>query len=89
MSDAQDDLTRERVEIRRWIAETDKLRAEQQKLLAEAPRLLAEQQKLMAERDKLVRDRGVAPWLAIVGVVGAITGLVVGASPLILKLAGY
>jgi hypothetical protein len=49
----------------RMLEETRKFTAEQHKLMAEAD-------KLRAEERKLGRDRLLAPWLAIVGLIGGI-----------------
>jgi hypothetical protein len=53
----------------RMLAETRKFSAEQNKLAAEAA-------KLQAEEKKLGRDRLLAPWLAIVGLIGGIITIV-------------
>ena len=54
-----DDIRRD-VEIRRWLAESDKF--------------VAEQRKLMAEAAKFDRDRWTAPLLSLAAVLGALTG---------------
>ncbi len=56
-----DDALRSQVEIRRWLAESDKFVAEQRKLIAEAA--------------KFDRDRWTAPLLSLAAVFGALTGL--------------
>jgi hypothetical protein len=58
--------------IERTRVQTSKLNAEAGKLVAEANKLGAEQLKLAAEALKLGRDRVLAPWLAIAGLVGGI-----------------
>ena len=71
-----------RARINRDLAESEKLRseslklaAEQQKLIAEQQKFTAEQLKLAAEASKLSRDRGLAPWLAIVGLIGGLLAI--------------
>jgi hypothetical protein len=68
--------------IDRDIAETSKLRsesekfvAEQRKLISELIKLASEQTKLDAEARKLNRDRGLAPWLAVVGLIGGLLAI--------------
>jgi hypothetical protein len=53
-------------------AESETFNAEQRKLYREELKLGAEQLKLAAEGAKLRRDHGLAPWLAIAGLVGGI-----------------
>lgn len=55
------DDTRSQVEIRRWLAESDKF--------------VAEQRKLMAEAAKCERERWTSVVLAIGAALGALTGL--------------
>ena len=55
-----DDAFHSQVEIRRWLAESDKFVAEQRKLIAEAA--------------KFDRDRWTAPLLSLAAVLGALTG---------------
>jgi len=57
MSDA---AFRSHIEIRRWLAESDKF--------------VAEQRKLMSEAAKFDRDRWTAPLLSLAAVLGALTG---------------
>jgi hypothetical protein len=78
MSDIPADY-QDRLNLREQIARIDRMReesqkymAEQHKLNAEAEKFAAEQFKLMAEGHKLGRDRLLAPWLAIAGLVGGI-----------------
>lgn len=67
MSDATAgfDLKALAARIDRDIAETGKLNAETRKFVAE-------HDKLQAEEKKLGRDRLLAPWLAIVGLIGGV-----------------
>jgi hypothetical protein len=58
--------------IDRDLAEERKLRYESEKFLAEQKKLMAEETKLRSEGRKLDRDRWLAPWLAIVGLIGGI-----------------
>jgi len=55
-----DDAFRSQIEIRRWLAESDKF--------------VAEQRKLMSEAAKFDRDRWTAPLLSLAAVLGALTG---------------
>ena len=71
-------------EQHKLIAEQAKLAAEQAKFSVEQVKLAAEQIKLAAEARKLDRDRGLTPWLAVVGLVGG----VVAAATLILHAVG-
>jgi hypothetical protein len=64
MSDIPADF-RDRLDLRVVIAEIDRKRAETEKFVAE-------QRKLIAEAGKPDHDRMLAPWLAIVGLVGGI-----------------
>ena len=66
-------------------AATHKLVAETINLNAETSKLVSEQAKLIAEEMKLRRDRGLAPWLAYVGIVGGIV-TILGA---LARLLGY
>lgn len=74
------DMRRELARIDRDLAETQKLNAETRKLFAEArkfdyaefEKLSAETRKLFSEAAKLDRDRWLAPWLAIAGLLGGI-----------------
>ena len=61
-------VARAREETRKFLEEGHKLQAETMKLHAEAL-------KLDAEAMKLHRDRGLAPWLAIVGLVGGLLAI--------------
>jgi hypothetical protein len=77
-----DDARRD-VEIRRWLAESDKFVAEQRKLMAEASKLDSEKYKLLVEGLKLGsetrkfdRERWTSVVLAIGAALGALTGLV-------------
>ena len=56
--------SRQEAELRRILAEHDKLAVERDKLFAE-------QLKLVVEREKLSRERALAPWALAVGGVGA------------------
>lgn len=58
--------------IDRDLMEAGKLRQETQKFVAEHDKLIAEEAKLRSEARKLDRDRWIAPWLAITGLVGGI-----------------
>jgi hypothetical protein len=61
--------------IDRDLAETGKLLAETRKFVVEQAKLQAEQDKLGAEQAKLQRDRGLAPWLAISGLIGGLLAI--------------
>lgn len=52
--------------------ESQKFIAEQKKLMAEEAKLRSEELKLGSEARKLDRDRWIAPWLAVTGLVGGI-----------------
>lgn len=56
--------------IDRDLAEQQKLLAEQRKLFADEIKLRSEELKLRSESRKLDRDRLLAPWLAILGLLG-------------------
>lgn len=71
--------------IERDLAEAGKLRRESEKFIAEQQKLMTESQKLFAERQKLDRDRWLAPWLAMAGLIG---GLVSIATLIMHALAG-
>lgn len=58
--------------IDRDLMESGKLRQETQKFVAEHDKLIAEEAKLRSEARKLDRDRWIAPWLAITGLVGGV-----------------
>lgn len=51
---------------------------------AESEKFIAEQRKLIAESQKLDRDRLLAPWLTIVGIVGGVVTI----SSLIMRVLG-
>jgi len=77
MSETADtDLKSVLARIDRDMAETRKFTAEQGKLQAEQAKLLAEQAKFYAEQAKLTRDRYLAPWLAIAGLVGGVVTVI-------------
>lgn len=59
-------------QIDRDLMEAGKLRQKTQKFLTEHDKLVAEEAKLRSEARKLDRDRWIAPWLAIMGLVGGI-----------------
>jgi hypothetical protein len=67
MSDIPADY-RDRLDLREQIARIDQLREE-------ALKFVAEQHKLTAEAAKLGRDRLLAPWLAIVGLIGGLIAI--------------
>jgi hypothetical protein len=67
MSDVPADY-RDRLDIREQIARIDRAREETLKFTAE-------QHKLTAEAAKLGRDRLLAPWLAIVGLIGGLIAI--------------
>jgi hypothetical protein len=67
MSDVPVDY-RDRLDLREQIGRIDKMREETLKFTAE-------QHKLMAEAAKLGRDRLLAPWLAIVGLIGGLIAI--------------
>jgi hypothetical protein len=58
--------------IERQQRETHKFIAEHDKLAAEARKFTAEHDKLSAEGRKFDRDRWLAPWLAIAGILGGL-----------------
>jgi len=58
--------------IDRDLMEAGKLRQETQKFVAEHDKVVAEEAKLRSEAWKLDRDRWIAPWLAITGLVGGL-----------------
>jgi hypothetical protein len=58
--------------IDRDLEESAKLRAENRKFIAEHDKLIAEEATLRSEARKLDRDRWIAPWLAITGLVGGL-----------------
>ena len=58
--------------IDRDLEEAGKLREESQKFVAEQKKLMAEEVKLRSEARKLDRDRWIAPWLAVTGLIGGI-----------------
>jgi hypothetical protein len=60
--------------IERQQEEGRKFVAEQHKLMAEREKLAAKRDKLAAEERKLDRDRGLAPWVTVVALVGGIGG---------------
>ena len=68
-------------------AEQNKLGAEQLKMTTEALKLGAEEHKLREEELKLRRDRGLAPWLAVVAISGGVGGIIAGVTA-ILHLVG-
>ena len=74
MSDFPADY-RERLDERTILEEIDRKRAETQRLQQETQKFVAEQRKLMAEAAKLERDRFFTPWLALVGLIGGIIGV--------------
>jgi len=61
--------------IDRDLAEQAKLRRESEKFIAEQQKLMAEREKLTAEASKLNSDRGLAPWLAIIGLIGGLLAI--------------
>lgn len=71
-SDPAPDLKAILAGIDRDPAESGKLRAETEKFVAEQRKPIAEQVKFDAEARKLNRDRWLAPWLAIVGLIGGL-----------------
>jgi hypothetical protein len=68
MSDASTD----RLTIDELISRIERQQAETRKFVNEAFKLAAEADKLRAEEKKLGRDRLLAPWLAIIGLIGGI-----------------
>jgi hypothetical protein len=61
--------------IDRDLAEQRKLREQSNKFIAEQHKLMAEAEKLRAEERKLGRDPFLAPWLAIVGLIGGLISI--------------
>ena len=60
------------INLRAILVKLDRDRAETDKLQSETRKFVAESLKLNAEALKLNRDRWLAPWLAIVGLIGGI-----------------
>jgi hypothetical protein len=60
------------LDLRTVLAQLDRLREETLKFTAEQHKLMAERSKLDAETRKLDRDRWLAPWLAIAGLLGGV-----------------
>lgn len=60
-----------------------KLTAEQRKLGAEQLKFGAEQQKFYEEALKLRRDRGLAPWLAVIAISGGVGGIIAGVTSIL------
>lgn len=81
------DLKEQLARIDRAIEETHKFSEEARKLGTEQLKLSAEQFKLTEEALKLRRDRGLAPWLAVVAISGGVGGIIAGVTA-ILHLAG-
>lgn len=76
--DAQaDKLRRDQqiADLERAIAGIQRSREETTKFIREAHKLQAEAAKLDAEAMKLRRDRGLAPWLAVVGLIGGLLAI--------------
>jgi hypothetical protein len=71
MSDIPTDY-RGQLDLRAVIAKIDRDRAETQKLQQASEKFVAEQRKLTAKSLKLARDRWLAPWLAVVGLIGGL-----------------
>jgi hypothetical protein len=69
-------IDRDLAETQKSFAEQRKFMAEQGKLIAEQGKLQAEQAKFYAEQAKLNRDRYLAPWLALTGLVGGIVTVI-------------
>jgi hypothetical protein len=76
---APPDLRAILVRIDRDLAESSKLREEANKFAVEQHKLTEEAAKLAAEAAKRQRDRGLAPWLAVVTILTGLGGLVGGA----------
>ena len=76
-----------REEALKFSAEQHKLTQETLKYGAEQQKLMAEERKLFEEALKLRRDRGLAPWLAVVAISGGVGGIIAGVTA-ILHLAG-
>jgi hypothetical protein len=70
MSDRSTELPS--LDLREQIVRIDHALDEAAKLRSEANKLRAEETKLYAEARKFDRDRWIAPWLAIVGLIGGI-----------------
>jgi hypothetical protein len=68
-------------------AEHLKFGAEQFKFSAEQLKLAAEERKPYEEALKLRRDRGLAPWLAVIAISGGIGGVIAGVTS-VLHLLG-
>lgn len=84
---AREEALKFSAEQHKLAAETLKLGAEQNKMTAEALKLGVEEHKLREEELKLRRDRGLAPWLAVVAISGGVGGIIAGVTA-ILHLAG-
>jgi hypothetical protein len=63
---------RDPLDLEAILAQIARAREETLKFTAEQHKLMAEADKLRAEEKKLGRDRLLAPWLAIVGLIGGI-----------------
>lgn len=61
--------------IERDLAEAGKLRRESEKFIAEQRKLISEESKLNSEARKFDRDRWLAPWLAIAGLIGGLVAI--------------
>ena len=61
--------------FREQLVRLDQMREETLKFIAEQHKLAAEREKLAAEARKFDRDRLLAPWLAIAGLVGGIVAV--------------
>jgi len=80
-------IDRAQAETHKFSTETQKLAEETLKLNAEQHKFGAEQQKYYEEALKLRRDRGLAPWLAVIAISGGIGGVIAGVTS-ILHLLG-
>lgn len=67
---------REPIDIQAIVARIDRDFVEARKFREEADKLGAERDKLRAEELKLVRDRSVAPWLIVAGLLGGTLSVV-------------
>lgn len=62
----------ERLNLAELVARIERQQQETRKLVAESGKLFAERDKLAAETRKFDRERWLAPWLAIVGLLGGL-----------------
>ena len=69
------DVSADRLTIDELVSRIERQQAETRKFVSETLKLAAEADKLRAEEKKLGRDRVLAPWLAIVGLIGGLIAI--------------